>query len=57
MLVVMDNAYFISSLYIFIFMNWMYLLALRLKDNSIVDIGWGIGFIIVALATLFDKGT
>lgn len=53
----MDNVYFISALYIFIFMNFMYLLALRLKDNSIVDIGWGIGFIIVALATLFDKGT
>jgi len=35
----------------------MYLLALRLKDNSIVDIGWGIGFIIVALATLIDGET
>jgi len=49
--------YLISALYIFIFMNFMYLLALRLKDNSIVDIGWGIGFIIVALAMLFDSGT
>jgi steroid 5-alpha reductase family enzyme len=53
----MNNIYLISALYIFIFMNFMYLLALRLKDNSIVDIGWGIGFIIVALATLFDRGT
>ena len=53
----MDNVYFISALYIFIFMNFMYLLALRLKDNSIVDIGWGIGFIIVSLAMIFDRGT
>lgn len=53
----MNNIYLISALYIFIFMNFMYLLALRLKDNSIVDIGWGMGFIIVALATLFDRGT
>lgn len=53
----MNNVYLISALYIFIFMNFMYLLALRLKDNSIVDIGWGIGFIIVSLAMLFDRGT
>lgn len=37
-----------SALTVFLFMNLMFLLALRLKDNSIVDIGWGIGFILIA---------
>ncbi len=53
----MENVYIISAGCIFVFMNLMYLLALRLKDNSIVDIGWGVGFIIVALATLISSGT
>lgn len=56
MMSVMEKIYIISALSIFVFMNLMYLLALRLKDNSIVDIGWGIGFIIVAITTLFISG-
>jgi len=37
------------ALIVFVFMNLMFINALRLKDNSIVDIGWGIGFIIISL--------
>ena len=31
----------------------LFLLALALKNNSIVDIFWGLGFVIVAFASLF----
>jgi steroid 5-alpha reductase family enzyme len=37
-----------SALLVSIFMHVMFVLAMWLKDNSIVDIGWGIGFIIIA---------
>jgi len=42
-----------SALIIFFFMIMIFLLAQVLKDNSIVDIGWGIGFIFIATFTLF----
>lgn len=45
-----------SAIAVFIFMNLMFLLALRLKDNSIVDIGWGIGFILIASVGLLGHG-
>jgi steroid 5-alpha reductase family enzyme len=32
-----------AAVAVFIYMNAMFILALRLKDNSIVDIGWGLG--------------
>lgn len=35
------------------FMIGMFLLALILKDNGIVDIGWGIGFILIAATGLY----
>lgn len=37
-----------SAILVLIFMHVLFLLALVLKDNSIVDIGWGVGFIIIA---------
>jgi steroid 5-alpha reductase family enzyme len=42
-----------AALAVFVFMNLMFLLALRLKDNSIVDIGWGIGFVLIACVGLY----
>lgn len=42
-----------ATLAVFVFMNLMFLLALRLKDNSIVDIGWGIGFVLIVCVGLF----
>jgi steroid 5-alpha reductase family enzyme len=42
-----------SALIIFIYMIMIFLLAQVMTDNSIVDIGWGIGFIFIAAFTLF----
>jgi steroid 5-alpha reductase family enzyme len=50
------NPFLLSALCIFFFMCFMFVLALIKKDNSIVDVGWGIGFIIVAYATFFCCG-
>ncbi|MBN2459989.1 MAG: DUF1295 domain-containing protein [Candidatus Cloacimonetes bacterium] len=38
-----------SILLIIVYMTLIYILALTVKDNSIVDIGWGLGFILVTL--------
>ena len=50
------EAVWISALVIFLYMTLMFLIALARKDNSVVDIAWGIGFIVVALSTLFTGG-
>ena len=50
------NPFLLSALCIFCFMSFMFVIALIKKDNSIVDIGWGIGFIVVALVTFFYFG-
>jgi len=42
-----------SALIIFFYMLMLFLLAQVLKDNSIVDIGWGIGFVFIAIFTFF----
>lgn len=53
----MWSLYGISGLAIFIFMVILFLVAQVKKDNSIVDIGWGLGFVIVAFSTFFyQKG-
>ncbi len=44
-----------SVIAIFLFMTAVFLLALLKKDNSIVDIAWGLGFIGVALLTFILK--
>lgn len=45
-----------AAVAVFIAMIAVFLIALLLKDNSIVDIAWGPGFICVALTTLFLRG-
>ncbi|MBX7181537.1 MAG: DUF1295 domain-containing protein [Bacteroidia bacterium] len=40
---------------VFIYMNSLFILAVLLKNNSIVDIGWGIGFILISFSTLYNK--
>ncbi len=43
---------------VFIYMNIVFAVALIKKDNSIIDIAWGLGFILVAAFTLFrEAGT
>src|SRR5271156_6051314 len=50
------NPFALSALCIFCFMCCMFVIALVKKDNSIVDVGWGLGFIVVALVTFFYFG-
>jgi steroid 5-alpha reductase family enzyme len=45
-----------AALTIFAFMNVMFVLAQIKKDNSIVDIGWGIGFLLVTLRLSWQTG-
>jgi len=41
---------------IFIYMNIIFFLSLLKKDNSIIDIAWGLGFIVIALLILAIDG-
>jgi steroid 5-alpha reductase family enzyme len=38
---------------ILVYMSFLFLVALLRRDNSIADIGWGFGFIVVGLSVLF----
>lgn len=42
---------------IFIYMTTVFFIAQYLKDNSIVDIAWGLGFVMIALFTLLTTKT
>jgi len=46
------NAYLLAAATIFTFMTVLFFVALFLKNNSIADIGWGVGFIVVTAVTL-----
>lgn len=53
----MWTLYGISGAAVLIFMVLLFIAAQFKKDNSIVDIGWGLGFVIVALSTfLYQEG-
>jgi steroid 5-alpha reductase family enzyme len=44
-----------AAVAVFIFMTAVFFIALLIKDNSIVDVAWGPGFILVVLTTLFMR--
>lgn len=46
------NVLLCMALAVLVYMNVMFLLAIAMKRNDIVDIAWGLGFIIVALLSL-----
>ncbi len=48
----MNYTILISITTVYIFMAAWFLYALRIKNNSVADIAWGLGFILVALETL-----
>lgn len=48
----MFSNFLYSILTIFLYMSVFYLIALKLKNNSIADIAWGIGFILIAIVNL-----
>jgi steroid 5-alpha reductase family enzyme len=45
----------LSAITVFLFMIFMFILAQLLKNNSIVDIGWGIGFILITSVLLIAR--
>lgn len=47
----MTNSLLLLALYIFLYMSLIFIFAWIKKDNSIVDIAWGIGFILIAIIT------
>ncbi len=47
----MLNFILYSAICVFLYMSFIFMLAWIKKDNSIVDIAWGIGFILVAILT------
>jgi len=49
----MLQVFLLSALTIFVYMTLFFLLAQALKDNGIVDIGWGIGFIVLSTVLAF----
>lgn len=51
----MNELLFYSAAFIFLYMTCVFCLALLKKDNSLVDIAWGLGFIGVAILTIFLK--
>ena len=42
-----------AALAVFCYMSILFVIAMFKRDNSIADIGWGLGFVIVALLTFF----
>ena len=49
----MLNFILYSAICVFLYMSLIYMLAWIKKDNSIVDIAWGIGFILIAILVFF----
>lgn len=52
----MAAALFYSSLAVFFYMSLFFFIGLLKKDNSIVDIAWGTGFLVVAVISLIVSG-
>lgn len=49
----MIHLFLISALAVFIYMTAVFIIAQIKKNNSIVDIAWGPGFLVIALSLLF----
>lgn len=41
-----------TLLIVFIYMNMLFFISLKKKNNGLVDIGWGFGFVVIAISTL-----
>jgi steroid 5-alpha reductase family enzyme len=51
----MIQVFLIAAITIFIYMVIFYLIAQSVKNNSIVDIGWGLGFVFTTLVLIFSS--
>lgn len=52
----MNNILLSSSLLVLGYFSLLYIIALIKRDNSIVDIAWGMGFVLVGLYSLYSHG-
>lgn len=52
----MKHIILLSIISVYLYMTIWFFYALRIKNNSVADIAWGIGFILVALETLVATG-
>ncbi|MBU3161182.1 DUF1295 domain-containing protein [Clostridium frigoris] len=50
------NIYAQSTILVFIYMSIFFIIAQMIKNNSIVDMGWGLGFVLISIYTLFIGG-
>ncbi|MBU3111186.1 DUF1295 domain-containing protein [Clostridium lacusfryxellense] len=50
------NIYMQSTILVFIYMSIFFIIAQTIKNNSIVDMGWGLGFVLISVYTLFAGG-
>ncbi|MCG6537022.1 MAG: DUF1295 domain-containing protein, partial [Syntrophales bacterium LBB04] len=50
------HTHLIAALILFLYMTALFLLALKRKDNSIADVAWGTGFVLVAWFTFLWNG-
>ena len=50
------NLYLQSVILVFGYMTIFFIIAQIKKNNSIVDIGWGLGFVVIAIYTLLSGG-
>ena len=50
------STFLIAAIIILVYMTGLFSIALIRKDNSIADIAWGFGFIVVAWSTTFVNG-
>ena len=50
------DLYFQSVGVVFIYMTIFFIVAQFVKNNSIVDMGWGLGFVVIAIYTLLTTG-
>lgn len=46
------DVYIYAALLVFVYFNLFYLLSILVHDYSIVDVGWGLGFVVVSIFTL-----
>jgi len=51
------NTFMIAAIIVLGYMTGLFVIALIRKDNSIADIAWGLGFVIVAWTTLLITGS
>ena len=51
------NPYIISAIVLWVYFTIIFLVAQRLKNNSIVDSFWGPAFLLVAIASLLADGS